>query len=726
VTIHRRRISGALLAVCICLPLLATRPPARAQTTASCQSNNGTPERFGPTDISAASGNGRLSVGLNDKATVTVFKWPSPSYYDQIKYRTRSRSQPRMGALENEGAFLGIAWAPFTSDDPERKWGFNWLRDWSATQRFSNENSDEVITTFRRKKLGLTVTVRDVVAADQSALVRTVRVRRTDGSPVRRARVFSFSNYNPVVTKLRQAPVADWCTEERNDAGAAYIEADDVIAHEQSGMDESTGAATSVALLMGFKGRSKGFHVGPDTYQATRSGTSAYDDAQDGKLSGGGTAAGQADAALFQQVGLKNRKAATSTVILAAGPNYEEARKTIRSLRGLSPKRIRSDKAAWWKRWLRPTQLPKGAPLAVRRLAKRALISIKQATDPDSGMIVTSIATQAPDGTDNIRHAAYINRALNVARHPEMVEKHNRRLADLQSTYTKKPIGGEAVPPGNWAENYYADGVVGGATPYEIDSTGLGIWTLWDHYAQTGNRSYLMSRNVYEAIQLAAHYLSDDAPLGCRDPSSRLQCTAHENGGSSPTRTLAGAQAAWLGLDAAARAARIRGGDALANAKKWEARRDELELAIEQNFFDIECNCYTSDPHVGGPLLWPVGLVDPGSSVARAQAERNWLPLQQAMNGKAGVGGLEARTLAGNAHVWIHTAAGARRLREGLRWVATKPTTPGTRLLGGAWMIYPSEEEGEMTTMLSQPHVWSQAMFYLAAIQTYGATGWTQ
>ena len=64
----------------------------------------------------------------------------------------------------------------------------------------------------------------------------------------------------------------------------------------------------------------------------------------------------------------------------------------------------------------------------------------------------------------------------------------------------------------------YADGVVGGTVPYEIDQTGFGIWALWDHYEATKDRTYLLS--VYEAIQRSAHYLTDNPPLGCRDPAT--------------------------------------------------------------------------------------------------------------------------------------------------------------------------------------------------------------
>ena len=256
--------------------------------------------------------------------------------------------------------------------------------------------------------------------------------------------------------------------------------------------------------------------------------------------------------------------------------------------------------------------MPKNAPGVITELAKRSLISIRQAVDSKSGLSVGSIATQSPYGVDWIREGAYVNEALHRAGHPEMVKKHDVRYGQLQASASSKPPGGTTTPSGNWSQNYYADGVVGGNLPYEIDETGLGIWTLWDHYTETSDRDYLISSDIYESIQRAAHYLTDDTPLGCRDPATGLQCNANEEDDPNLRRTLIGAQAAWLGVSSAAKAARIKGGvGAEANAIRWQTRADELRDAIRQNFFDGSCDCYTRDYQTGGTLLWPVRYVPP-------------------------------------------------------------------------------------------------------------------
>ncbi|MGI8773828.1 MAG: hypothetical protein ACR2KQ_02255 [Actinomycetota bacterium] len=725
-----RNISGKIIRTLTATALLGgllTAPlPSRAQTTTSCtKSGEPTPEVFGPTDISATSGNQRLSVALNKKATVTVMKWPSPSYFDQIKYRTTDRSQPRLGALPNEGALIGVAWKPDPGRDPDGPaWGFSWLRRWPSKQRFGDDDSDEVVTTFRKRNLGLKATVRDLVTSDHSTFLRKVAVKRTKASPVRAVRIFAFTNYNPVVSKTPQAPTNDWCSEQNNDTGAFYDAGADAILHVRSGFDESTDQPSSVALAVGFKDASRGHQVGPDTYQFSSTGQSAYDDARDGALSGRDEAAGQADAALFQQRSLQRSRAASSTIVMAAEATEESVLAQLDRARARSFKHARGIKAAWWRDWLRTAELPKGAPRPVRKLSKRALISLRQTTDASTGLVSTSIATQEPLGFDRIRDAAYTNRALQAAGHPEMVQKRNVRLGELQATTFSKPTGGTTTPAGNWATGYYADGVVAGSRTHEVDETGLGIWLLWDHYRATGDSSYLGSSAVYEAIQGAAHYLSDDAPFGCRDPATGLLCLANDEQSANPRQALVAAQAAWLGLGAAVKAARVRGNDiALQNATKWETRRKELGAAIKANYRNQDCDCFATDYRVGGTFLWPVGFVGYRSKTAAAQAAENWKHIRRAMRGKDKIGDLEARALLGNAYVWTD-ATGKRKLRKALKWLAGAPTTGPTKLLGRSWMQWP-KEDGRITPMVSQPHVWHMSMYYLAALKVYGSEGWS-
>src|SRR3954470_12003746 len=49
-------------------------------------------EAYGPTDVNVQAGNNRGPVTENAAGTTTVFKYPNPSLYNQIKYFAVSRA----------------------------------------------------------------------------------------------------------------------------------------------------------------------------------------------------------------------------------------------------------------------------------------------------------------------------------------------------------------------------------------------------------------------------------------------------------------------------------------------------------------------------------------------------------------------------------------------------------------------------------------------------------
>src|SRR5436309_10861444 len=48
-------------------------------------------EAYGPTDVNAQAGNGRVTVNENSAGTITVFKYPNPGLYNLVKYFAPSR-----------------------------------------------------------------------------------------------------------------------------------------------------------------------------------------------------------------------------------------------------------------------------------------------------------------------------------------------------------------------------------------------------------------------------------------------------------------------------------------------------------------------------------------------------------------------------------------------------------------------------------------------------------
>src|SRR5690349_18267954 len=141
-------------------------------------------EAYGPTDVNAQAGNNRVTVAENQAGTITVFKYPDPSLYNQIKYFAVSRDAAGKvhTRFPNEGGFTGIGW------NGRKGRGFAWLRDWTAQQRYDSNDLPVPVTTYTApRELGLTVTVIDVAPPHGDAFVREIWVKRARKSPVRSA-----------------------------------------------------------------------------------------------------------------------------------------------------------------------------------------------------------------------------------------------------------------------------------------------------------------------------------------------------------------------------------------------------------------------------------------------------------------------------------------------------------------------------------------------------------
>src|SRR5436853_4745506 len=109
-------------------------------------------EAYGPTDVNAQAGNNRVTVNENAAGTLTVFKYPNPSLYNQVKYFAVSRdADGRVHTrFPNEGSFAGIRWRTREGT------GFAWLREWRATQGWDSGDLPVPVTRYRSPaRLGL-------------------------------------------------------------------------------------------------------------------------------------------------------------------------------------------------------------------------------------------------------------------------------------------------------------------------------------------------------------------------------------------------------------------------------------------------------------------------------------------------------------------------------------------------------------------------------------------
>jgi len=745
--------------------------------------NRNNREEWGPTDGNGQIGNENLMVSTNELGTVTVFKYPNPSYADQVKHHAFDRREPYMGSDPNAGALLGVT---VTRADGSEQ--FHWLRDWgpvlttdpgygkTVDQRYASEFSDTMITEYRNDSLGLDVRVLDAVPLEQDVFIRDVTVEADEDSPVEDVEVVSYANFNLVDNKDPLIPTQDWCDEAGNDANVSYESGSDAIVYETPNdgpdlpaeMVEQAGPQFAIGTAMAFDNQSTQHQVAGDAYTGNHS-NDPYQLLTNGTtdLPGNDEFDGQVSTAMTRDIDFENGEGSARVYLAAAfddDPNAtlgDEAAAKVEDARTLSLDTVTEEKEEWFRQYVADAPMPENAPENVTKVARRAVLSLAQVWDGEtenehgfSGNIVASIATQAPYGADWIRDGAYFNYVLdryfgeNASGQHEWVNKHNRWYMSLQQNrdgecpqhcndnmqYYDLGLGilpensalrdiafdelpfTSTVPEGGWAMNYYANGVPGGPLGGEIDETAYGAWTFWDHYAVTGNESYL--QRIYPAIQLVGDRLTED----CVDEETGLQCVRPEDDNVEYTQTATGGMSAYAGLDSAAKAAaemyQMTGNESYAeDAQAYAQRRDELGVAMEEHYWNEERGSYGS-PRTAFPAFFRP-LDDPRM---QSQLEARWENVNQTFQGEKDRGQYEAKSLIGlgvAAHEVNNTVVDREQIQEGVEWLANNAArADSTYNVGEAW-VRETYADGEVDAAVSQPHIWQQTLIYMASLLAY-------
>jgi len=478
---------------------------------------------------------------------------------------------------------------------------------------------------------------------------------------------------------------------------------------------------------------------------------SAYRDAADGELSGSPIAACHANAALARDLRFRGRRA-EATFYVAAGASRDQAYAALRSARVGDAGTHQADTEKWWDGFLAPALLPDTDDPEVLRFSRRALASLRTATDRRTTAMVASVATQPPYGLDWPRDGAFLNFALDQAGYHDLVTEHNLLYAAWQRR-TFEPWSllftdrfrcpanpglrsfPDCVPPGTWEMNYYAvpDAIVpGGPFSFEIDTAGLAVWTLEEHIQHvtdpeararylhgTGDPS---TQGVCPAIRRGADALAD-----CRDPEgSGLQCAANEDDNIELTQGLQGAETVLLALESAVAAAPDCGFGEEAVAG-WEIRAEELREALVREFREE-----LPRPHLAGDrpawALWPVQVLpyDDPLMVSHAEYLREAL-VDPVLDRTAPVLGYNSQNMIARAQRFraLGDAAALEAMEPRVRFFIREGTTPGTLHMAEFAGRVDQDLDGDGVApdyrpQNDVPHVWQQAYLYTTAMLVFG------
>jgi len=472
----------------------------------------------GTTNAAASLGNGRLSVEISPWAQLTVVRWPSPLYGQQLRYYTlpgnlarpvrivdvsAPKDWRRYGYPQEPCASMGSR-AGVMSDSNTVVWAGD--AGWESERLFFPRDSMN-LTTWLSRKDAFYPRISSMVAVDFVDPDKDVLVRRFTVTGEKSKRFFYHATMAPV---LADPAEGNGYTSKNAGFATLYLAADQVVISFKPKTKAGTepkkltsvpeSAATLDALYpeggtfvaWGLIEKISGFQVGADRCQTAvpvGAPLGGYDNASTGKLSGNALFNGPADAALSYDLPSTQSRV---TVVMAFATSAAKAVAMVNEERAEGSDGLRSRSEAAWQKLAQPIHLPQQADSVTKRVIQRSVLNLLAAQDQESGAIVASISAQPPYHYDYPRDSAFFDLMLDLAGFPDRVSRHH--LFFTRTQYTKK-LGFAPVwmfnfrspffdPSGNWPQKMSTDGSSPTnfhINPCEIDETALTVWNFWRH-----------------------------------------------------------------------------------------------------------------------------------------------------------------------------------------------------------------------------------------------------
>ncbi len=458
----------------------------------------------------------------------------------------------------------------------------------------------------------------------------------------------------------------------------------------------------------------------------------ALSDLADRTLSGSRVAAGQTNGALIAPLTFQG-DTAEGSVDFALGDTLAAARSALATAKKSTPaaRQTAAEDAA--DAVLGKARLPdKSLGDQVVRIAERALVNVYVSRDKKTGAICASIARQPPYYLDWPRDGAFFDAALDVAGLDEWVTQRTEwytgllRAAPTRGNLLLTPnvptdptTGDQKFPADAWEMNYFADGTVGGPIRFEIDNTGLHIWSLALHAATlepSARKAYVdkIWPSTKRALDLLDRWTMKD---------SALPAPANEDDHTELTSELQGAIAVYSAMAAGSRLARLEGDDA--DYKRYQKHTAALGDAImktyylpdQQRFRDIKAD---QNPTAGkGTVawaIWPGRLMKPDDPRLEIQLDADMDAIIAKLSGKDGEGASYTAKNIVSAALYGKVGGSHDKAKQALDLLANV-ATPDTLQFGEAQVI--TSKPGQplvWSNRVAPPHVWQGILFYLSAM----------
>ncbi len=717
---------------------------------------------MGATNAATSMGNGRLSVGISPWGELIYFRWPSPSYYDHLRYFTFSnlqgfkslfrsifwKSKPvRMikEAPNEDFKRHGRPYEPYPdigsrpgvlTGSGDVLWANN--PEWKVERSYISESSPILETRYHADDTSFKV--RDWVDPKRDVMVRKFNL----GPGVNK--LFYHNTFQPSMTHPAEKGLLYPITIKSMNKGfaAVYHPREDLITHfypKNPRDDEEVRKVLKggcsprkldklfpeggIFITWGFRNGNDEIQIGAD-----RSGNrikkdhpiGGKDDADDGKLDGNRSYIGPVDSSIGFN---RTSNSQEATMMITVGANATEAVSLFKKSQGITGRTLRRRATKHWKDISENIRVPEEADEVTRRVVKRSIMNVIQSQDKDSGAIVASNARQPTYHFDWPRDGAFFDLALDLAGFPDLVDKHldfykktqlkeDRDFNPLWLLGLRSPI---YKPKGHWHPNMTADGKNGymRSVPFEIDETGLTLWNIWRH------EKFLPESKKYEYREKFKPVIIDAAE-GIMNHVSRKKgqlWEVFEDDDRVPKATLHGKTSVLTGLCAAADAG-ARWGIRGIKVAKW----GNVAKKMRKNILDeVMGGSGLEKPGWRGVRwsVWPAPLFDwTESNEGLALVERLFSEIREKVSAeRLGVSYL-------GEQLWCLSIAvredDQRRqfLKDVLREFTHNVPVPGTDCYGELALhgnLGPGENIYQNRTSI--PHLWNGTTAYLATLGIY-------
>lgn len=717
---------------------------------------------MGATNAVTALGNGRLTAGISAWGEITYLRWPSPSYYDHLRYYTFSNTQGVIDLLRS--AFRRPKPVRMGSDAPSKDFrrhgrpyepypelgsrpglvtdsgGVTWVGEptWSAERSYISDSSPILETRLDHELVGLEA--RDWVDPRRDVLIRKFSIGENA------QRFFYHSTFQPSTTHPSERGLMHPLHPDPPDAGfaAVYHPEEDLITHfrpsnprEDEKVRKTLKGGCSpkqldklfpeggIFLTWGFKEHSDEIQVGADK-AGNRIGDEApaggRADALDGELRGNRSYIGPVDSSICRDVSPGDEV----TVLVSSSNRAQKAVEVNKKSREIKDTTLRGRSREWWSDITNKIKVPQEADKVTKRVMKRSIMNLFLGRDKKTGAIVASPARQPAYHFDWPRDGAFFDLALDIAGFPKVVDDHLNFYKETQREDNwkfnlawllalRRPF---YHPKGHWYSHMTTDGKPGyiRTIPFEIDETALVIWDIWRHEKFLPDSKKEKYRKKYRPV-------IEKAAEGIMDHISKEKgelWNVFEDDDWRPKSTLHGKTAVLTGLCAAADAG-DRWDSRGIKVLKWGNTAKKLRKNILK---EIEEGKALKNPGWRGLswAIWPSPLFDYSTDIQAGQLiERLYSDVKEKVSGNS-LGYAYLGEQLWELGIAIREDSERREFLERVLVELTHEVpVPGTDCYGEVALQGDFTGTGERTyqNRTSIPHLWNGVTAYLAATSIY-------